>query len=102
MSTPLMKLFDLTGQVALVTGGSRGLGLQMAQALGQAGARVMLTARKAQELDAAEMESTPNLKRRFVRSLKSFEKLASGLSTVTPRVSWKAWNSTSSWFCAQL
>lgn len=53
MSTPLMKLFDLTGQVALVTGGSRGLGLQMAQALGQAGARVMLTARKAQELDAA-------------------------------------------------
>ena len=31
MSTPVQALFDLTGQVALVTGGSRGLGLQMAQ-----------------------------------------------------------------------
>ena len=28
MSTPVQKLFDLTGQFALVTGGSRGLGLQ--------------------------------------------------------------------------
>lgn len=53
MSTPVMKLFDLTGQVALVTGGSRGLGLQLAQALGEAGARVMLTARKADELHSA-------------------------------------------------
>ena len=32
------QLFDLTGQTALVTGGSRGLGLQMAHALGEAGA----------------------------------------------------------------
>jgi len=32
------QLFDLTGRVALITGGSRGLGLQMAQALGEAGA----------------------------------------------------------------
>ncbi|MCE2658811.1 MAG: SDR family oxidoreductase [Rubrivivax sp.] len=56
MSTPVMKLFDLTGQVALVTGGSRGLGLQMAEALGQAGAKVMLTARKAAELEEAAAE----------------------------------------------
>ena len=32
------QLFDLTGQVAHVTGGSRGLGLQMAEALGEMGA----------------------------------------------------------------
>jgi gluconate 5-dehydrogenase len=46
-------LFDLTGRVALVTGGSRGLGLQMAEALGEMGARVALTARKKNELDEA-------------------------------------------------
>lgn len=47
------KLFDLTGKAALVTGGSRGLGLQMAEALGEMGARVALTARKPQELAEA-------------------------------------------------
>ena len=51
MGTPLQQLLDLTGRVALVTGGSRGLGLQMAEALGEAGAKVMLTARKAPELE---------------------------------------------------
>ncbi len=53
MSTPVLKLFDLSGQVALVTGGSRGLGLQIAEALGEAGARIMLTARKDDELASA-------------------------------------------------
>ncbi|MBL0418806.1 SDR family oxidoreductase [Ramlibacter sp. AW1] len=47
------QLFDLQGRNALVTGGSRGLGLQMAQALGEAGARVMINARKADELEQA-------------------------------------------------
>lgn len=47
------QLFDLTGRTALVTGGSRGLGLQIAEALGEQGARVALVARKADELDAA-------------------------------------------------
>ena len=47
-------LFDLSGKTALVTGGSRGLGLQMAEALGEQGARVALTARKAEELEAAK------------------------------------------------
>lgn len=53
MSTPVMQLFDLKGRTALVTGGSRGLGLQVAEALGEAGARLVLTARKATELAAA-------------------------------------------------
>jgi gluconate 5-dehydrogenase len=46
-----MKLFDLSGKTALVTGGSRGLGLQMAEALGEAGARILLTSRKAADLE---------------------------------------------------
>jgi gluconate 5-dehydrogenase len=53
MSTPVSKLFDLSGRVALVTGGSRGLGLQIAEALGEAGAKVMLTSRKAADLEQA-------------------------------------------------
>jgi gluconate 5-dehydrogenase len=47
------KLFDLSGRSALVTGGSRGLGLQIAEALGEMGARLALTARKKNELDEA-------------------------------------------------
>ncbi len=53
MSTPVSKLFDLTGQTALVTGGSRGLGLQIAEALGEAGAKLMLCSRKAADLEQA-------------------------------------------------
>jgi gluconate 5-dehydrogenase len=53
MSTPVQQLFDLTGQNALVTGGSRGLGLQIAEALGEAGAKVFLTSRKAADLEEA-------------------------------------------------
>lgn len=49
------QLFGLTGKVALITGGSRGLGLQMAEALGEMGARLVLTARKADELSSAKM-----------------------------------------------
>ena len=48
------KLMDLTGKVALVTGGSRGLGLQIAEALGEMGAMLALTARKADELAQAK------------------------------------------------
>ena len=53
MSTPVQKLFDLSGRTALVTGGSRGLGLQIAEALGEAGARILLTSRKAADLEEA-------------------------------------------------
>jgi NAD(P)-dependent dehydrogenase (short-subunit alcohol dehydrogenase family) len=53
MGTSIHDLFDLHGQVALVTGGSRGLGLQIAEALGEAGARIVLTSRKAADLEEA-------------------------------------------------
>jgi len=46
-------LFDLSGKVALVTGGSRGLGLQIAEGLGDMGCKVAITARKADELAEA-------------------------------------------------
>ena len=48
------RLFDLSGKTALVTGSSRGLGLQIAEALGSYGAHLMLTARKANELQHAQ------------------------------------------------
>ncbi|CAD6561530.1 SDR family oxidoreductase [Paraburkholderia sabiae] len=47
------RLFDLRGKTALVTGGSRGLGLQIAEALGDQGAKLLLAARKRDELEAA-------------------------------------------------
>src|SRR5215510_8163732 len=40
------QLFDLTGRVAIVTGGSRGLGQEMAEGLAEAGAKLMLCARR--------------------------------------------------------
>ncbi|MHA7601564.1 SDR family oxidoreductase [Alicycliphilus sp. T452] len=56
MARTVQQLFDLSGKTALVTGGSRGLGLQMAQALGEAGARIMLSSRKAEDLEQAAAE----------------------------------------------
>jgi gluconate 5-dehydrogenase len=53
---PGIKLFDLTGRSALITGGSRGLGLAIAEALASAGADVMLAGRDANQAAAsAEM-----------------------------------------------
>jgi NAD(P)-dependent dehydrogenase (short-subunit alcohol dehydrogenase family) len=46
-------MFQLTGKSALVTGGSRGLGLEIARGLGEAGAQVYITARRDQWLQAA-------------------------------------------------
>ncbi|HMD34033.1 MAG TPA: SDR family oxidoreductase [Vicinamibacterales bacterium] len=54
------RALDLDGAVALITGGSRGLGLLLARELGRQGARVVLAARDAEELDRArtDLEAT--------------------------------------------
>ncbi len=49
----MSKLFDISGKTALVTGGSRGIGFMIAQGLLEAGARVFISSRKAEELEAA-------------------------------------------------
>src|SRR5258707_599011 len=50
----IKKAFDLAGKTALVTGGSRGLGLQIAEAFGEQGARIVLSSRKAGDLKQAQ------------------------------------------------
>ena len=50
------ELFDLSGQVAIVTGTSRGLGQHMARALAKAGADLVITSRDAKTLAAFEDE----------------------------------------------
>ncbi len=61
----IRQLFDLTGKTALITGGSRGLGLQMAEALGEQGARLVISSRKQAELD----EAIAHLKQRGIDAL---------------------------------
>jgi NAD(P)-dependent dehydrogenase (short-subunit alcohol dehydrogenase family) len=53
MTRTIQQLFDLSGKTALITGGSRGLGLQLAHALGEAGAKVLISSRKAADLEEA-------------------------------------------------
>lgn len=53
------ELFELGGKVALITGGSRGLGLQIATGLGEMGAKIAISARKPAELE----EATAQLKK---------------------------------------
>src|SRR3954470_20992752 len=63
-----LKMFDLTGRVALVTGGSRGLGKAMARGFAEAGADVLITSRHEDELRAAldEILQGTGRKGRFV------------------------------------
>ena len=51
MADHIRQLYDLTGKTAIVTGGSRGIGKEMAEGLAEAGANLMLCARRAEWLD---------------------------------------------------
>ncbi|MEY4208117.1 MAG: hypothetical protein RLZZ20_1269 [Pseudomonadota bacterium] len=77
----IKQLFDLTNKTALITGGSRGLGLQMAEALGEQGARLVITSRKQAELD----EAVAHLKQRGVDVMAVASDLSKE-SAVTPLV----------------
>jgi NAD(P)-dependent dehydrogenase (short-subunit alcohol dehydrogenase family) len=52
----MSDLFDVSGKTALVTGGSRGIGLMIARGLVQAGARVIISSRKVDAVEAAARE----------------------------------------------
>jgi NAD(P)-dependent dehydrogenase (short-subunit alcohol dehydrogenase family) len=52
----MSDLFDVSGKTALVTGGSRGIGMMIARGLVQAGARVIVSSRKSDDVEAAAKE----------------------------------------------
>ena len=56
MTKHIRELFDLTGKTAIVTGGSRGIGVEMAEALAEAGANLMLCARREEWLNETVQE----------------------------------------------
>ncbi len=56
MTAHIRDLFDLTGRTAIVTGGSRGIGKEMAEALGEAGANLVLCARRVEWLNETVAE----------------------------------------------
>jgi len=66
MPLPGIKLFDLTGKSAIVTGGSKGLGHAMAAGLASAGADVLLTSRHLEEAQAVADEIAHDFGRRAV------------------------------------
>lgn len=49
----IKDLFDLTGKTAIITGGGRGLGEQMAEGLAEAGANIVLCSRKKRSMSAS-------------------------------------------------
>ena len=66
VSTTLVELYDLSGKVAVVTGGSRGIGRAIAQRLAEAGAYVVVSSRKLEACEAAAAEISASTGRRAV------------------------------------
>ena len=67
MASPtIQELFDLTGRVALVTGGARNLGFDMATAMAEAGADVAVTSRKVENARASAQQIAQDTGRRVI------------------------------------
>jgi len=73
----ISELINLENKVALITGGSRGLGFQFAEALGELGAKVVITARKEHELsDAKNKLSEQSIdSETFTNDLQNFDQI---------------------------
>ena len=81
-----MKPFDLSGKTALVTGASSGLGAHFAKCLGEAGAAVVLAARRPDRLQSlqAELAKTHVKARAVDLDVTSAESVASALEAAGP------------------
>jgi NAD(P)-dependent dehydrogenase (short-subunit alcohol dehydrogenase family) len=81
-----MKLFDLSGKTALVTGASSGLGAHFARCLGKAGASVVLAARRADLLQSlqAELEAEKIAAKAIDLDVQSAESIAAALDAAGP------------------
>ena len=88
-SMGVKQLFDLSGKTALITGGSRGLGLQMAEALGEMGAKLAITARKADELAEAKahLEGLGMEVHTFANDLQNFDAIPALVDDVLAQLS---------------
>ena len=82
----MSKLFDLSGKVALVTGASSGLGAHFAKCLGEAGASVVLAARRADRLESLQAElGAKNIKATSLDlDVQSAESIAAALEKAGP------------------
>lgn len=97
----IQKLFDLSGRVALITGGSRGLGLQIAEALAEQGASLVLIARKAQQLEAARAQlshyTTVHTVAHNLSQIDTIPKLVTGILNQTKTIDILVNNAGATW-----
>ena len=99
--THTSDLFSLRGKTAVVTGGSRGIGAMIARGLLDAGAEVLISARKANELEAAReslsAHGTVHAVRADVSTLEGVTALAEEISKVFPYLDILVNNAGATW-----